>query len=300
MHKIKIRLPATLTNLGPGLHTLGLAIGLYTTVEISARTDNEIVLNHHGEGEKSFASPLLHPVVRGMARFFQNLERTILGMNITVTNQIPFKSGLGAEMILMVAGVIAANDLMGYPYKREEMVELAARFTRTDCAVTALSGGLTTSYSDDDDFYYRTLPVKPFEFIIAAPRLDDYTPTNLPTNIALKDALYNLARTPLLIDALRQGDVDALARISEDRIYAPLLRKQISGYGHVAEIARRAGALTVLPIGDGPALLAIARSGHRRIAEDMRLAFQSAGIEAKAWVLPVDTQGVVISAVGSM
>lgn len=300
MQKIKIRLPATITNFGPGIHSLGLAISLYVTIEISKRDDHRLVIMFDGEGHDTYTNNLANPVLLGMSRLFQHLEKTVLGINIRINNQIPLKSGLGAEMIFMIAGVLGANDLLGYPFNRDALLELSARFTRNDYAVTTLRGGLTASLADENQFYHRSLPVKPFELIIVTPIQKDYQIAPIPRNIPTQHALDNLIQTPLFLDALRTGDLDLLLDMMPDHMYAPDVRKNIAGYGHVAEMAQRAGALFVAPIGEGPALLALARTGHHRIAEDMRLAFQSAGIEAKSWVLPVDTQGVVISAVGSL
>ncbi len=300
MQKIKIRLPATITNFGPGIHSLGLAVSLYVTVEISKRDDTKLMIDFKGEGRDTFTTDLENPVILGMSRLFQHLEKTMLGINIRITNHIPLNSGLGTEMVFMVAGVLGANDLLGYPYNRDAILELAARFTRNDYAVTTLRGGLTASFTDEDHFYHRSLPVMPFEVIIAAPVQEGFHKATLPQNIPTQNALNNLIQIPLFLDALRTGDFELLLAMMPDHVYAPQVRKNISGYGHVAEMAQRAGAVFVTPIGDGPALLALAQTGHQRIAEDMRLAFQSAGIEAKSWVLPVDTQGVVISAVGSI
>jgi homoserine kinase len=64
-------------------------------------------------------------------------------------------------------------------------------------------------------------------------------------------------------------------------------------------MARRAGALAVSLSGDGPALVAFAESNHRMIATTMELAFENSGIKAKTWIVPIDTQGVVISVAGT-
>ena len=78
MQKIKIRLPATATNLGPGIESLGLALRLYVTVEVSARRDTQVNVHIKGQGETGLA----HPVVRAMSRFFQYMEQAVLGFDI--------------------------------------------------------------------------------------------------------------------------------------------------------------------------------------------------------------------------
>lgn len=300
MQKIRIRLPATLTNIGPGLNSLGLAVGLYATVEISQRDDDDLELTFTGEGADSYPTPLHHPVVLGMARFFQRIERAPSGLTLRVQNDIPLSSGLGAEVAFMVAGVLAANDIMGFPFRRDEAYGIAAQISRADHAVTALAGGLTASLMDDETLHYRRLDVRPMQIAVALPRLDRYQRIPLPEQITTQSALDTLKRQPLLLTALRDGDYDLLARVIDEPIHLPRMASGIDGYQAVADAARAAGAKAIIISGSGPAVIAFAQNNHERIAEVMRLAFAGAGVEARTWVLPVDTQGVVISAMRSV
>ncbi len=299
MKKIKIRLPATMTNLGPGLHSLGLALGLYTSVEISGRTDQQIVLETSGEGANRYPISLKHPVVLGIGRFFQHLEKAHLGINIRVENQIPLQSGLGAEAAMMMAGILGANFLMNNLYKRTELLEIAAESIRPDHVVTTVLGGLTASLMREGELIYRTLPVTPVKLIVVVPQMDNYKLKPLPERVALADTLHNISAIPILLEALRVGDLKLLANVVEDKLNAPRIIAAINGFNSAVEAGRRMGALAVTVIGDGPALLALAENRHERIADEIRLALREAGVTARTWVLPIDTQGVVISAMQS-
>lgn len=300
MQKIRIRLPATLTNIGPGLNSLGLAVGLYTTVEISQRTDTQLELSFTGEGVGSYPSSLHHPVMLGMSRFFQRLEKAPLGLTIRVENGIPLASGLGAEVAFMVAGVLAANDIMGFPFKRDEAYRIAAQISRADHAVASLNGGLTAALLEGERLHYRQMPVESMRVAIALPDLDGYSRVPLPEQIATRSALHTISRQPLFLAALRDGDFDLLARVIDEPIHNPRLTTNITGYDFAVEAAQRAGAQAVTLSGSGPAVIAFAKGDHDRIAEAMRLAFVGAGVETRTWVIPVDTQGVVISAMRSV
>lgn len=298
MEKIKIRLPATITNLGPGLQSLALAVGLYTTVEISGRNDEQLNVEISGEGADSAIAPYRHPVVRMMSRFFQRVERAVPGFNVRISNDIPLKSGLGAEAAFALAGVIGANNLLNSIYKRDQVLEFAASIDRADAVVSALMGGLAVGVLDEDETLIRcALPVAGLRVVVVVPQITGYRPPLLPEGVPRRDAMFNLRRVPLLVEALRTGDLDLLARVIDDRLYSPRLTEGITGYGHVMQVARRSGALAVTPCGDGPSLIAFAKDDLDYIAEDMVAAFKGAGVDARAWVLPVDTQGVVISAV---
>ncbi len=304
MQKIKITLPASLTNLGPGLNSLGLAVALYTTIEVSQRSDDQLLVDTEGEGAGRYGTGLRHPVALALMRMFQRQERALLGLTIKIANHIPPGSGLGAEAAFWVAGVIAANNLMGTGYSRTQLLEIAAQISGLPSqAVTAMMGGLTASFLSGDHLIYRTLDLtRSMQLIIALPELASYE-TDIakarPDRVLLTDALFNLSRTPLLLEALRQGDLKLVGQVLEDRLFTPYLKPRIAGYDTAAEIARRAGAVAVSLAGDGPALVAFAESNHKMIAEAIELAFENAGIKTRTWIVPVDTQGVVISVVGS-
>jgi len=300
MQKIKIRLPATVTHLMPGLHSLGLALQLYTTVEFSGRNDEQLRLEINGEGRAAFATPLLHPIVLAMGRFFQQLEKTQLGIHIKIDNAIPLKSGLGAEDAFRVAGVLGANHLMGNPCDRDTLLKIAAAAEWPVGVVAALLGGLATAARENSRLIYRALPVTPFPLIVVLPQLEQYAPAAPPEQIDRSDVPYDLSRVPLLIEALRQGDLELLAYAIDDKLQVSHVAAQITGYQYVADTARQSGALAVTIASDGPALLAFAEKQQQTIANNMKQAFQKVGVAARSWVLPIDTQGVVISEVRSV
>jgi homoserine kinase len=299
MRKIKIRLPASVTNLGPGLNALGLALGLYVTVEVSPRADDVLSVEPQGEGAGRYPVGLRHPVVLALARIFQRLERAPLGITVRVDNQIPVSSGLGAETAFLAAGAIAGNNLLGSPFKRDELLHIAAGISRADSAVTAILGGLTTSLMEGDDLIYRTLPVSSQRVAVVLPDLSRYPRPAALERVPTTAALHNLARLPLLIEAFRAGDLALLKKALPDAIQTPRLIPQITGYAEAVEAATAVGAAAVTVAGDGPALLAFAERNHAQVAADMGAAFKNAGVSARVWVVPIDTQGLVLSVVGS-
>jgi len=303
MHRVKITLPATATNLGPGLNSLGLAVGLYTTVEISKRNDENLVVETSGEGAGRYGIGLRHPVVLALMRVYQKQERAILGMTIKINSQIPINSGLGAEAAFWVAGVIGANNLLGGVYTREKIMEIAAEISHwPDQTVTTILGGLTASTFSADSLLHRSLSVTALRVVMVLPELENYSADVSrvkPERVPLSDAVYNVSRVPLLIEGFRSGDLTLIGRVLDDRLHLPYLKPYITGYEHVVEMARRAGAQAVALSGGGPTMIAFASENHQKIATTMELAFENVGVKARSWVLPIDRQGVVISVVQS-
>jgi len=296
MRKVKVVLPATVTNLGPGLNSLALALALHVTVEITERSDDIFTVETSGEGAGYYSTGLRHPVVLGLSYIFQKLERAPLGLTIRADSKIPPASGLGSEAAFLIAGVIAANNLFGNPFNREAITTLAAEVCqRPDHAVTAIHGGLTSSLFDGDALLYRRLPIQAQQLIVIVPQIEHYEPRPRPERVLMSDAQHNLACLPLVIDALRLGDLTLLGHVLNDQLIAPAQTAAIPGCDHVITVAKHNGASAVTFSGNGPALIAFAPANHRLLADGMIDAFADADVKARAWVVPLDTQGVVIS-----
>lgn len=302
MYKVKITLPASITCFGLG--NLGLAIGLHTTIEISTRPDDSLVVETEGEGAGRYGLGLRHPVALALMRIFQQQELTRLGVHIKISNQIPIDSGLGAEAAFWVAGAIGANNLLGALYSRSQILERAAQMSKlASQSITSMMGGLTTSFENQEQILYRGLPCAAQSVVVVLPQLERYaseTARITPDRIPLNDALFNVHRIPLLIEALRSGDYGLLAHLLDDHLHVQYLKSHIKGYDEVVEVAKRAGAQAVTVSGNGPALVAFAEQDHATIATAMEMAFQNYGIKTRTWITHIDTQGVVISAVGSI
>lgn len=299
MRRVKITLPATVLGLGPAVKGLGLALGMHLIVEVSERGDETLMVEPTGEGAGRYSVGARHPVVLGLSRVFQRLERAPLGLNVRIENRIPLDCGLGAETAFLVAGVVGANNLMGNPFARGDVLQIVLEMSgETERAVTTLSGGLTASGVYEGALHYRSLSVAVQRVVLVLPELDDYaqeTEGVVADRVLLADALHNLSAIPMLLDALREGDHVLLAKVMSDRLTTPFYRPYIRGYERVIERLRKEGASAVTLSGTGPALVVFAESNHRALADAAQQAFQAAGITSRVWILPVDTQGVVVS-----
>jgi len=308
VRRVKVTLPATVTNLGAGLNALGLAVGLHLTVEFTDRDDEKLVVETYGEGAGRYATGLRHPVVIGLTRVFQHYERAPVGLTIRIDNAIPLECGLGAEAAFLVAGVVGANNLIGSPFKRDSLLRFAVEVSRrADHAVTALLGGLTASQMPTIEMagstlQYARLPVEAMPTVIVVPQIERYAESaraSVPAKVSLSDALTDLGALPLLIDALRRGDHTLLRAGLRDTLIAPLRLKYIPGVDAVMAAAYKAGASGVALCGTGPALIAFGKKDHQKTADAMVGAFAAHGVTARAWVTSIDTQGIVLSAARS-
>lgn len=296
MQRIKITLPAALTDFGVGIGSLGLALRLHMTAEVRPRDDDQFTFEILGEGKDDYPDPLRHPFMVAMIRIFQQHERAPMGITIKLDNQIPLAAALGAQTAFTLAGVFCAHNILNISASRDEIMRyVATQVGRADGVVTALLGGLTTTLARTaDELIYRSLAIKPLELILTLPELPNYMPPTREETIPVDAALGNIRQMPLLLEALRSGDHKQLAIALEDQIYAPIQKAQIPTYEAIVEAARRTGA-SAMTVCAGPLLLTFAERNHPKIAESITHALTNAGVKSRSWVLPIDTQGIVLS-----
>lgn len=301
MYKVSVSIPAVCTNLGPGYDVLGLALNLRNVIEMNLRPDGQLQVQVRGEGVGVLTEDVYNPVVRAAIKLFQRLEQAPAGLTVRCTNAIPLDVGLGSRTALTVGGLVAANNLLGSPLTHDHLIEIAAGLTgQPEGIVAAIRGGLGLCSTGPDGLFYRAVEIAAQRVIVIIPHLPDYRHQlrpDLPATVSLGDAVFNVGRAALLVEALRKGDLGLLSHAVQDRLHEPHRRATIPGYESVVAAAKTEGAAAVTLCGAGPALLAFAPYNHQAIDTAMRDAFRAAGVESHTLALTNDLQGVVISVV---
>lgn len=293
MQKLRVRLPATIRGIGAA--QVSLALKLYTTVEFIERSGTSLDVAVSGEGSALHEIGIKHPVVRAMSRFFQSLERAHLGVQITINNDIPVTLGLGADTAFAVAGVMGANALLQSPYDREDIIDMVAQWVAPSALVASLSGGMGAAAHVGGTVLYRALPVAVHHLILISPDDASDRPTSASETTAPEVVRSDLERSPLIIDALKSGDLERLTLLTRDTLESDF-GKAIPHVEIIQTLAERSGAIGIVPLRNSPAILILASERHDQISDDIVVGLKSAGVDARSWVVPVDTQGIVISA----
>ncbi len=306
MKKVSVSTPASTANLGAGFDCLGLALNLRNVVELwDTGRGSGLEIDVEGEGEDLLPTDDSNLVYRAAEKVFARLGKRPGGLlRLHAVNGIPLGSGMGSSAATIVGGLVAANALVADQrggLARDEILRLAYEMEgHPDNAAAALYGGLTLVSASGDELMARAVAVPPMRVVIVLPEMRLSTAearAALPAQVPLADAVYNLGHALFTVQALAAGDEALLSWAVGDRLHQPYRQRLIPGYATVAAEARKAGATAVALSGAGPSLLAFAPARHDQIAAAMQAGFLVNGLKSRAFVVPVDRQGVQVSVV---
>lgn len=292
---IRVQVPATTANLGPGFDCLGMALELYNVVEFS-KIHHGLVIEIEGEGSGELPRDQKNLVYRAARRVFEKTGYDPGGLRIKLSNNIPLGRGLGSSASAVVGGIIAAGMMSGASLSRREILGLACSMEgHPDNVAPAILGGLVIYTSVDGEVNWLKIDLPPGLKVVAA--VPDF-PVNtrearesLPHMVTLRDAVFNISRAALLVAALQKGDFNLLGTAMDDRIHQPYRSGLIPGYKKVVSAARLAGARGVAVSGAGPTIIAMADGNYKLIAEVMKETFRESGVSARSIILDPNPVG---------
>ena len=295
---IRVRVPATSANLGPGFDALGLALRLYNTLSLEPADTPEIEIE--GEGAATLPRDATHLAYQAALAVAARAEGGgALGaraFRLRQHNLIPLASGLGSSAAAIVGGAVAANALLGAPLGRQALLDLAAEMEgHPDNVAPALFGGLVVCARTATGVRWIRLGPPPLNVVLAVPDYHvstDEARRRLPARVPFPDAVFNVTRATLLVAALTGGRPDLLDEATQDRLHQPYRETLVPGLTDVFAAARRAGAYGVALSGSGPTVLAFGDAPE--IGPAMAQAFQAAGAACRILHAEFDTEGAVV------
>ena len=291
---VRVRVPATSANLGPGFDAFGLALRLYD--EITARVaGNGTRVRVTGEGAGELALDESHLVVRSMSAMFDRLGDRPAGIELTCDNRIPQARGLGSSSAAIVAGLLAARALVDGGAARLDdaaVLHLASELEgHPDNVAPCLLGGFTIAWveSEAGARAVRLSPADGVHPVVLVPTergLTAHARAALPATVPHADAARNAGRAALFVHALT-ADPSLLLPATEDRLH-----QQYRAPGAPATFALvnelRAAGVPAVVSGAGPSVLAFSAPGEIPVTSGWRRL--DVGIDARGAVVEVDSQ----------
>lgn len=293
---VRIQVPATSANLGPGFDVLGVALDLYNYVYIEEMPGLDIKVC--GEGKDQISCGEDNIVYRAAQAVYLRVGLEPSGFRIVLENNIPVARGLGSSAAAIAGGLVGANALLGNPLNLEELISMAVRLEgHPDNVVAAMVGGFIVAARCEETICYKRLdPPKSLHFQVAVPDFTLLTEAAryvLPQAVSLKDAVFNLGKTALLVAALASGDLETMGRAMDDRLHQPFRIDLVPGIQEVFAVAKESGALGVALSGSGPTVIALSDRSCSQVGLAMQKAFEKHGILSNVMELTVSQTGAV-------
>ncbi|MGD9910455.1 MAG: homoserine kinase [Candidatus Izemoplasmatales bacterium] len=226
----EVQVPASTTNLGSGFDVAGMAVNLYNVFQFEEAEETSYF------GFLPIFSNDKNLVYYAYKYVFDKCQKEVIPVKISlVRNEIPLSRGLGSSSSCIIAGVVAANKMLGEPYTLEECLAICNAIEgHPDNVSASLFGGLTTSFVHDGEVYVsKVRPHNNLRFVCLIP---DYQVSTKEARKVLKQSyskseiVFSMSRAVHLKDAFMSGNLEFISKVMEDKIHVPYRKFLIPGY----------------------------------------------------------------------
>ena len=265
---VRVRVPATSANLGPGFDSLGLALGHHDELEVRTLETDEVRVDVVGEGAGEVPTDERHLVVTALRRGLDHVGAPRTGLHLSCTNRVPHGRGMGSSAAAVVSGLLAARGLVEDPDALDDATVLALATElegHPDNAAPAIYGGATVAWTSGGTARAARLVVHPdVETTVVVPVVRLATSTArgvLPATVPHADAAFTAGRAALLVHALA-ADPALLLDATEDRLHQEYRSTVMSSTWDLVQRLRERGEAATVS-GAGPTVLVTGRRQDR-------------------------------------
>lgn len=276
--EFEIRVPGSIANLGPGFDTLAVAVRLYLRLSVHVLPGaNELefrFVDCHIDGENY--------IERAFRFLAAQQGGSFPALRVEVRSDIPAKGGLGSSAAATVAGLRLYEAIAGSLPEQGLLNAACALEGHPDNVAAALLGGLTISCQMPDRSAFAVSSHWPdsLTFIVLTPHVPLATAASreaLPEWLPREDAVFNLQRVALLLQALQSGNFSLLREALQDRIHQPFRQRLVPGLEHALAL-EHPDLLGVCLSGAGPSIVALAERNLEEVQGVLESAFQTESI----------------------
>ncbi|MFH1282996.1 MAG: homoserine kinase [bacterium] len=301
---LRVTIPATSANLGPGFDCLGAAVSLYNKIFLKVLKKNEpskIVVQGFGKGViPENHNNLVFRIIRDL--FLKN-KRLCPRFSLELINNIPVARGLGSSAAAIVGALKLGNELLDNKYSQRELINKAVKIEgHADNIVPAFVGGLCiTRINDDSVLWWRQEIAKDLCACVCMPEFSVVTKDArklMPLKYSSKTSIFTTSGAAFFVASVtskQSRERDMIVREAmTDKFHQPHRKKLIKGMEKVFFQAKKSGAIGVALSGSGPSIIAVARKGSNtnRIGKAMVDAFRDNGVKSEYKILQFVSKGV--------
>lgn len=288
---VRVRVPGSSANIGPGFDSIGLALGIWDEYVVTVTAEPGLSIDVEGEGAADVPRDELHLVHRSMLSAWEQLGvQTPAGLHLSCRNAVPHGRGLGSSATSIVAGIVVAQGLCNIATGQGSFDGNAAGgscgFDRTftnnlasaleghpDNASASVFGGMTLSWTDDLDpaqIHSIRLDVSsdviPLVFLPVTQLSTATARAVLPAQVPHGIAARNSARAGLLVEAVTRRP-DLLLAATREWLHQEQRRASFPDSMALLDTLRGKGHAAVIS-GAGPSVLVLTTAARRQDARD--------------------------------
>lgn len=307
--KVCVKVPATTANLGPGFDCFGMALSLYNkvTLEELVYPDTGLQINMI-PGEDDDAGSLLtiptdktNIVYKAVELLYSYVGQVPPDLRINITTNIPVAKGLGSSASVIVGGIIAANKLLGNPADEATILSVANELEgHPDNITPTVVGGFCMASEEKDGsiVYNKTEWPEDWKIAVCIPGFELSTQISrsvLPENVPMKDAVFNLKRTAMFLDAIHTRNTDLMRSSLEDKLHQPYRSRLIPGFEDLkSELDNFPDVIGTVISGAGPCIVIIYEDNDfDEICKKIHEVWRTLGLKVTVKKLDIDTEGAV-------
>ena len=286
---MRITVPATSANVGPGFDSVGIAVTRYLTIDVLEAQENWWIEHDLGEEIPSNEENLLLQTALQVAS-------DLPPQRLKMTSEVPLARGLGSSSSVIVAGIELANQLGKLSLSDEDKLEIATKIEgHPDNVAPAIFGNLVVASYVDQQTNHLVLPFPECALVAFVPNYELKTSDSrnvLPSEWTYKEAVAASAIANVAIAALAKGDLRVAGKaIEADRFHERYRQQLVVEFPHVKEVAHQHDAYATYLSGAGPTIMTLLPVEH---AEAFAKDLESKGLNGQVFSLKIDTTGVKV------
>jgi homoserine kinase len=278
--RVRVRVPGTTANLGPGFDCLGVALSCSNTIAVI----------------RDPKAPTPDGMIGQTAGFYFHAAKVKpFAFTAKIAGNVPPSRGLGSSVTVRLGVLAGLNALAGNKLAPEALLDLCVELEgHPDNAVPAFWGGFAACTSKR----YLTVPVAAkLKFIALIPSVECETKSArgiLPETLSRADAVSNLQNVALITAAFCSQNYAALAGQFGDAIHQPARARILPILDEAIHAATKAGALGGFLSGSGSTVMAVTLDKPEAVAKALLAAAKKKKIPAEVRVLTADNRGLQI------
>ncbi len=291
---MKILVPATSANLGPGFDCLGLSLKLFNEVELHKSKVSSLSVS--GEGSDSVHLRKNNMFVRIFNEIYQKLSGSKNNFRFVFKNNIPLSRGLGSSSATIVGAISCAYAMSGFKIEKEKILNEALKYEpHPDNIAPAVLGGFVCSMVEEERVYsikkdidenLRALVVIP-----DIPMSTEQSRGSLPMSLSFDDCVFNLSHSSFLTACFLEKKYEFLALASKDKLHQMQRMKKLPELFEVQRFALENRALMSVLSGSGSSFFSLVyKEDSERFLQKMMQKFKNFRVEC----LEFDNKGFEI------